>query len=329
MQHHCVRRWLAAALLLSTLGAAGGVQAKVVERIVAVVNKNILLLSQVNERVRPMVPQLQQIPDVTMRKQRLKQLRRQVLDHLIDEALIKHEARKLKLKISDKDLELAIKDVMRKNKLTREQLEAALQQEGKSIAAYKQKILGPQLLRMRVVNVQVRSRVAVTQDEIKALYQKNLRALGVETKVRARHIFVVIPAGANGKKVMERRRYAVSLAGKGRKKGADFAALAKKYSEDSVTRSDGGDLGYFSRGTLPANIEAVVFGMKKGDIRGPMRTERGYHVIKLVDRKESSARPLSEVKEELRNQIYMKKVEKATKAWLKELRKKSYVDIKV
>jgi peptidyl-prolyl cis-trans isomerase SurA len=327
--HQSVRTGVAAALLVSTLVAAGGAEAKVVERIVAVVNKRILLLSQVNERVRPLVSQLQQIPDMTMRKQRLKQLRRQVLNHLIDEALIRQEASKLKLKVSDKDLELAIKDVMRKNKLTREQLEAALRQEGKSIAAYKQKILRPQLLRMRVVNVQVRSRVAVSKDEIKALYQKNLRALGVETKVRARHIFVVIPVGASGKKVMDRKRYAVSLAAKGRKKGADFAALAKKYSEDSVTRTDGGDLGYFSRGTLPANIEAVVFAMKKGDIRGPMRTERGYHVIKLVDRKESSARSLADVKEELRNQIYMKKVEKATKAWLKELRKRSYVDIKV
>jgi peptidyl-prolyl cis-trans isomerase SurA len=327
--HQSVRTGVAAALLVSTLVAAGGAEAKVVERIVAVVNKRILLLSQVNERVRPLVPQLQQIPDMTMRKQRLKQLRRQVLNHLIDEALIRQEASKLKLKVSDKDLELAIKDVMRKNKLTREQLAAALRQEGKSIAAYKQKILRPQLLRMRVVNVQVRSRVAVSKDEIKALYQKNLRALGVETKLRARHIFVVIPVGASGKKVMDRKRYAVSLAAQGRKKGADFAALAKKYSEDSVTRTDGGDLGYFSRGTLPANIEAVVFAMKKGDIRGPMRTERGYHVIKLVDRKESSARSLADVKEELRNQIYMKKVEKATKAWLKELRKRSYVDIKV
>jgi parvulin-like peptidyl-prolyl isomerase len=248
---------------------------------------------------------------------------------MIDEALIKQQARKLKLKVSDKDLELAIKDVMRKNNLTREQLEQALRQEGKSIAAYKEKILRPQLLRMRVVNVQVRSRVAVSEDEIKALYQKNLRALGVETKVRARHIFVAIPLDATGKQVIERRRYAAALLAKAKKKGADFAALARKYSQDSVTRADGGDLGYFGRGTLPARIEAVVFSMKKGEVRGPLRAERGYHVIKVVDRKESSARPLSEVKEDLRNQLYMQKVEKATKAWLQELRKKSYVDIKV
>jgi len=323
-----IRAWGVAAALALGVCAAGSAEAKVVERIVAVVNKNILLLSQVNERVRPLVPQLKKIPDLALRKQRFEQLRRQVLDHLIDEVLIRQEARKLKLKVSDKDLEMAIKDVMRKNKLTREQLEAALRQEGKSIAAYKQKILRPQLMRMRVVNVQVRSRVAVSEDEIKALYQKNLRALGVETKVRARHIFVVIPLGASGSKVLERKRYAASLAAKARKKGADFSALAKKFSQDSVTRVDGGDLGYFSRGTLPANIEAVVFAMKKDEVRGPMRTERGYHVIKLVDRKESTARPLSDVKEELRGQLYMKKVEKATKAWLQELRKKSYVDIK-
>ena len=302
--------------------------ARVVERIVAVVNNDILLLSELDDRLRPMIPQLQQIPDEQARKQRLEQLRRQMLEHMIDEEMIKQEASKLKITVSDQDLERAVKDVMRKNNLTREQLEQALQQEGKGILDYKATILRPQLLRLRVLNVQVRSRVAVSDDEVKAFYQANLRKLGVETKVHARHIFVSIPADAPGRVVLQRRRVAQDLLAQ-LKAGGDFAAVAREHSQDSVTRADGGDLGWFGRGTLPSNVENVVFAMKKGEIRGPLRTERGFHLIQMVDRKESSARSFDEVKEDLREQLYGQKLEKATRAWLTEKRKASHVEVRL
>ena len=322
-----IPRLLLAAVLAA--GAGPGVaSARVVERVVAVVNDNILLLGELNERIRPMMSQIEQIPDGQMRKQRLAQLRREMLDHMVDDLIIQQEASRLKITVSDRDLELAVKDVMRKNSLTRQQLEEALRQEGNSITAYKVKILKPQLLRLRVLNVQVRSRVSVSDDEIKAFYQSNLRKLGVESKVRARHIFIVIPGGATTKKIRERRRFAESLLAR-LKKGEDFDKMARQHSQDSVTRADGGDLGWFSRGTLPSNVENVVFSMKKNELRGPLRTERGYHLIQVVGRKESSARSLDEVKDELREQIYGQKLEKATKSWLMEKRKSAHIDVKL
>jgi parvulin-like peptidyl-prolyl isomerase len=321
----------APALALSFVAAglvSGVASARVVERIVAVVNEQILLQSEVNERLRPLMPQLQQIPDPTMRQQKLEELRRQMLNMMIDEELIKQEAGKLKITVSEKDLQMAIADVMRKNNLTKEQLEEALRQEGKDLVSYKDQILKPQLLRLRVLNVQVRSRVSVADEEVRAFYQKNLRALGVETKVRARHIFVAVPEGATPKQLAERKSVAQGLLSK-IKGGADFAEVAKKHSQDPVTREDGGDLGYFARGTLPAAIEEVIFGLKKGEVRGPLLAERGFHIIQVVDRKESSARSFDEVKEELREQVYVQKMEKATTSWLVEVRKKSHIDIKL
>lgn len=301
--------------------------AKVVERIVAVVNKQIILLSELRHRVAPMLPQLQQLAP-QLRRQRAAQMRKQILGQMIDQKLLRQQARKLKIKVKDKELERAIKDVMRKNNLTREQLVAALHQEGKTLQQYREQILRPQLLRLKVLNVTVRSRVSVNEDEIKALYQKNMRALGVETKVRARHIFFELPAKPTSAQLREQRQLAEKVRRKVAK-GEAFAELAKKYSDDAITRGDGGDLGYFSRGTLPANVEDVVFAMKKGEVKGPLRTERGLHVIQVTDRKESSARPYSEVRKQLRSQIYAQKMEKVTKAWLKELRKKAYVDIRL
>jgi peptidyl-prolyl cis-trans isomerase SurA len=320
-------RLLFGVLALAALWPAAA-SARVVERVAAVINDEVLLLSQVNDRMRPLLAQLQQIPDATARQQKHEELKRQMLQMMIDEELIRQEAAKLKLTVSEKDLELAIADVMKKNNLTREQLEDALRQEGKDLRSYKETILRPQLLRLRVLNVQVRSRIMVGDEEVKAFYQKNLRALGVGSKVHARHIFVSLPRNATTRQVEERRRYAESLLARLRK-GEDFAAMARKLSEDPATRDDGGDLGWFERGSLPGSIEEVVFAMKKGEIRGPLMAERGFHLIQLLDHKESGARSLDEVKDELREQLYMQKMEKATQAWLSEVRKRSHIDIKL
>jgi peptidyl-prolyl cis-trans isomerase SurA len=306
----------------------GGKAEQVIERIVAVVNSDILLLSELEDRVAPFKGQLQQVADPTLRAQRLEQLRREMLDQMVDDQLIKQEANKLKLTVSDKDLELAIKDVMRKNNLTREQLEAALKQEGKGIESYKSSILKPQLLRLRVLNSQVRSRITVNDEELQALYQKNLRTLGAETKVRARHIFLAVPEGASVKEVASKRRQAEALLAKV-KAGEDFAELAKKHSEDSVTRIDGGDLGFLGHGTLPAHIEEAVFAMKVNEVRGVIRTDRGFHLLQVLERKESSARTFDEVKEDLMQQIYAERMEKATTAYLTEVRKRSHIDTRL
>lgn len=320
-----VSLWVMAAVLAVWQAA----EARVVERIVAVVNDEIVLLSGLDERVKPLMPQLQRISDPTMRAQKLDELRRQALNMMIDEKIIAQQATKLKLDVSEHDLDRAIEDVMRRNKLTRQELEKALAEEGKSIAAYKRQILRPQLLRLRVLNVQVRGRVSVTEEEMRALYQKNLRDLGVETKVRARHIFVALPPGADDQAAARARKRAEKLLVEASKEGADFAALAKKHSDDPVTREDGGDQGYFGRGTFAPAVEDVVFAMKKGEIRGPLRTDRGFHIVKLIDRKESAARSFDEVKKELRQTIYGEKMEKATQAWLSDVRRKAHIDIRL
>ena len=79
---------------------------------------------------------------------------------------------------------------------------------------------------------------------------------------------------------------------------------------------------------LPKPIEEIVFAMKVGDIRGPIRADRGFHVIKLVDRKLKDPKPFDEVKDDIRMQLRQKDMERQTKSYLAELRKKTLVDIR-
>ena len=315
-------------LLFVGTEAVGAKRGELVERVAAVVNDHVILLSEVRTRMAPFMAQLAQMPDENARRQRAKQVESQALEQIIGEELIAQQARTLRLAVSDRDLDLAVKDVMQKNGLTDETLAAALSREGQTIESYRQTILRPQLLRMRVLQVQVRPRVSVTEDELRALYQKNLRKLGVETQVRLRDIVRIIPPAASPSVVEDQEALITDLARR-IKEGEDFAKLAAEYSEDSLTKENGGDLGYVGSGKLPLAIERIAFDLEPGSVSEPIRTEDGFHLIKVEDRKESAARPFDDVKEQLRQQLFAEKMEKATQSWLVELRKKSYIDIKL
>ena len=150
---------------------------------------------------------------------------------------------------------------------------------------------------------------------------------GENLQVRASHIFVAIPENADAATVNEKQAQAQKVLERARA-GEDFAKLARELSDDPATRAEGGDLGYFGKDMLPKPIEGMVFAMKPGEIRGPVRADRGFHVIKLVDRKLKEAKALDEVKDDIRMQLRAKEMERQTKTYLAELRKKSLVDIR-
>lgn len=317
------------AMLIGTVTvSATNAEEQVIDRVVAQVNKQIILLSELKTRISPFEAQLQRIPDKDTRARRRKELYKQSLDQMVDEQLIVQEAETLKITVNDADLERAVSEVMRRNNLTREQLEAALAQEGKTLNEYKYTMLRPQLLRLKVMNVHVRSRIAVSDDELKARYQKNVRSLGAETRVKIRHIFIHLPPQLSEQQVADRKALAAQLR-KQIDEGADFAELARKHSDDSIARSEGGDMGYITRGTLPSRIDDAVFSAKAGAVLGPLPSTRGLHIIKVIDIQESSARPFESVKNELQMQLLNEKTEKATKQWLSEMRKRSYIDVKI
>ncbi|MBK6846184.1 MAG: peptidylprolyl isomerase [Proteobacteria bacterium] len=325
------RRWggpsIALALLAWALAGAAPARARVIERVVAVVNDEIILLSEVEQRAAPFAGQLASVADAEQRKLRRAQLRRQVLEQMVDDKLIEQQARTHKLTVEEADLDRAVQEVMRRNNLTREQLGQALAQEGQTVESYKQQMLRPQLLRLKVLNVQVRARVSVGDDELRALYQQNLRTLDAEAKVQARQLLLAVPAAALPQQVASRRALAEQLA-KRLAGGADFAQLARQYSDDAATRAKGGDLGTLTRGTLPGKVEDALFGAKAGQWLGPLATPQGFYLVQVTQREESAARPFEEVREQLRDQLYSQKMEQATKSWLREVRKKAFVELK-
>jgi peptidyl-prolyl cis-trans isomerase SurA len=298
----------------------------VVEKIAAVVGENVILASEVEEKAGPLLAEASRIPDPGKRSARASALRREVLERLIDDELILQQATDLKLSVTSEQVDASIEEIKRQNNIDDEQLRQALKSQGMSMAAYRAD-LKRQLLRFRVLNIAVGSRVTISDEDVKTYYDRHMKAGGENVQVRASHIFVAIPEGADTAAVSEKQAQAVKILERARA-GEDFAKLARELSDDPATRAEGGDLGYFGRDMLPKAIEEMVFAMKPGDIRGPVRADRGFHVIKLVDRKSKDAKPLDEVKDDIRMQLRSKEMERQTKTYLTELRKKTLVDIR-
>ncbi len=314
---------LAAALALLAAGRAG--QARVVEKVAAVVGASIILASEVEEKAAPLLGDLARITDPGKRAARATALRRETLERLIDDQLISDQAAELRLSVTPEQVDSSIAEIKRQNNIDDKQLDDALHAQGMSMEAYRSD-LKKQLLRFRVLNIAVGSKVTITDEDVKSYYNRHYKAGSANTEVRASHIFLAIPEGADAGVVAEKQALGRKLVE--RAATEDFANLAREYSDDAATRKDGGDLGYFGKDILPKAIEEMVFSMKVGEVAGPVRADRGFHVIKLVDRKTTSAKPLADVEDDIRMQLRQKEMEKQTKSYLADLRKRSLVDIR-
>lgn len=144
----------------------------------------------------------------------------------------------------------------------------------------------------------VREQVKVPEANIEAFYKQNLSQYQTPEEVRASHILLK----TEGKDEAEVRKRAEEVL-KRAKAGEDFAALAKQYSEDDSNKDTGGDLNYLARGAMVPEFEQVAFTLKPGEISDLVKTSFGFHIIKLLDHRQATTRPLSDVRGDLEEQL--------------------------
>ena len=156
------------------------------------------------------------------------------------------------------------------------------------------------------VNVeQVRGTITVPETEIAAFYQQNISQYQTPAQMRASHILFKL----EGKDEKVVQALAEDVLKKAKAPNADFAALAKQYSEDDSNNQNGGDLDYFGRGRMVAEFEQAAFGMKAGEISNLVKTAFGFHIIKVVDNQPDQTRPIAEVHAELEDQLKWQKAQ--------------------
>jgi parvulin-like peptidyl-prolyl isomerase len=298
----------------------------VVDRVVAVVNEEIITLSEVERWGRPLQGEIQ-IEDRLERRERVQEVFRKVLERLIEEKLIDQEVKKSRFKVSSKEVEGAIEGIKRKNRVNQEQFERLLAAEGLTFEAFK-KDVEKKLLRTKWANWAVKVEHKVEEKELRDFYQRNHDRYRINESYRPSHILFVVPKEATSDQIRQVRKRCQEVLER-IKKGEDFGELARRYSEDASSGKDRGDLGYFKRGELLPALEKEAILLQVGEVSGIIRTEFGFHLLKLLDRKGGKPPPFEEIREKVQADYYEKEMDKALQQFLTKLKERSVIEIKL
>lgn len=296
-----------------------------VDRIAAIVNQEIIPLSEVEMRARPFLEQIQ-TEDRAEKKSKTHEVIRKVLEVLIEEKLIDQEAKKAGIKVTSKEIDSVIEDIKRQHRASQEDLENALARDGLTFENYRKEI-EKQLLRTKIVSLNVKVEPPKGEQELRQFYQKNIDRYRTEEMFRPGHILFHVPKEASSEEVRRIRKKCEEVLER-IKKGEDFGQMALLYSDDGSAK-DRGDMGFFKRGELLPQLEREVLKLEVGQVSPIIRTEMGFHLIKLIERKGGDPLPFEEVKEKVKMDYLNQEMEKALKQYLKSLKEKSIIEIKI
>jgi peptidyl-prolyl cis-trans isomerase SurA len=315
-------------LSLCLFAFAGAARAELVDRVAAVVNNDIITLSEVETRAGPELSRAASLPTPQSRAEARQKATKAALDSLIAEKLLDNEMKELNIDVTDLDVTNTVEEMRKQNNnATPEQFETMLKESGFTMEKYKD-FLRKQLMRQKLMGLKVRNKVHISDEDLKTEYTRWSRMEQADGEVHARHILVKLNAKPSQAELDAALKKAEAIALEARKPGVDFAELAKKKSEGS-SAGDGGDLGFFRRGVMQAQIDKASFTLKVGEVSDPIRSTYGYHVIKVDERRQVEVKPFEQMKDELRERLLKDQLEKYTAEYVTELRGQALVEEKL
>lgn len=287
------------------------------DRIVATVNGEVITWSELRRAIEfDRKEQLKGL-DEKEREMAIKRYERVVLNDLIDLRLQIQEARGMGLSVSPSEIDNAIEDIKKKYRLTDEEFLSSLRAEGLTEERYR-KELSEQILLAKVVNLEVRSNLLISDKEIEEYYKENEEHYNKE-KVRIRQILLKRPEDGSIEDAEKRAMEIMKMI----QEDEDFSGLARGFSEDP-SGEFGGDLGYIERGSILKEIEDVAFSLKIGEVSRPFWSSRGLHIVTVEDRVEGG---FEKAKDEIRRILSERAFQKRYEDWIKRLRAKAYIEI--
>ena len=296
----------------------------VLDRVVAVVNEEALTLSEIQEEGQPVVRKIFQDFVGSERDRRLEEAEKRLLDDLVDRRLMYQVAKKEGTLPSDAEINGAIDDLKKNNKVTDDaQFRAMLRAEGLTLEQIRRSI-GERLAIGRLLARQVRSSIIINEEDLLKFYQANQEKFQRTPKAEVRHIFFGFSADTNEDTVRIRAEEALAKI----QAGADFDQIARAYAAASAGEKPG-DLLTVHRGDLAPEIEAVTFSLTAGAVSPPIRTDSGYHLIKVESIQTESVAPFSAARDSIRDQLFQEKFEAKRKDWLTDLRSKAFIQVMI
>lgn len=303
------------------------------DRVTAVVGDKPIFLSEVRRRARPHLYRIDFMGGDAKEREATKQkMMGELVERLVDERLEAIEAEKHHLSAEDSDIEAGIKQVLAQAKMTKADLLAEVKKQGMTETEYRDEIRR-QILEAKLVNLYVRPRVRITDTEARAVYATWAKEqTGANAPIDLRILAVQVPASATPDEKKAKQALAEQIASQA-KSGSDFCALVTKHSDDSSTKSACGSRGPMARSLLLADIAKASATLKPGETAGPVLfTDPAGTQAYLVVQRAPGALPTVPAFEKVKDQMTERATNEATererKAWLAELRKATFIEVK-
>lgn len=302
-------------------------QSEIIDRIVAIVNDDIITLSELKDDGAAYFQAImQKVPTMHLNAE-MQKARQEILDHLIERLLLEQEAGKLDITITETELDQTIDSILQRKNLTVDDFKKEFENSGTTESSYRQKLKG-ELLRSRLINLKIRSKIVITDDKIQQYFDKYY----AETPLSPGYHILQIGMLWGPEHTSKSPEDALIIAKNVRQKllgGQNFKDLAKAYST-LPSAEDGGDIGFFEAKELAPFMKGAILNMHPGEISPILETPSGYQILKLLSTKTdegATSITLDQVKEEITSLLYKQEVEKNYETWLADIRNKAYIKI--
>ncbi len=292
----------------------------VVDRVVAVVNEEVILMSELQEALVLYLRETREtLPATALERERLLH---KVLARMVDHRLQVQEARRDKVEVTDEELATVMDDFVKRNGGDRARIEEQLRAQG-LVWELIRRDMRESLLAQKVRARRIGRRSTVTEAEVDGYLAENRVKLETDLKYHTRHI-AVLAQPPNSAAAWARAEAEIDGIVARLREGADFAELARQHSQDG-SASSGGDLGWLARGELAPLFEGPILRLGKGEVSAPIKSDNGYHLFRLEEREELTPEMLEQLRQQARDILLQKKAQERLEEWLQGLRQRALI----
>lgn len=299
--------------------------AVLVDRVVAIVNDDVITLSEVEQEGRKLFQQIARQVPASELAANLDKARKEVLSSLIDKALVEQRAKALDITVDDKEIAMGMETMAANNHMDVDTLKSKLVAQGISVDDFRNRLKW-QILQSKVINYEIRSKIVITEDKARQYYQNQ----DSKDIPEGYHILQIGLQWGDNKKYPSRDEAMAKAKQleKILKEQHNFSELAKEYS-DLPSASDGGDLGYFSKKELAPFMKEAILKLHPGETSSIIETsDNTLQILKLLSIKSGDKverPPFESVKQEIINKLQDQELDRQFASWLKEIRAQAYI----
>jgi len=294
-----------------------------VDRIVAKVNDEIILLSELNEALKSYTGKVNNYSASDEKRQELIfKLREDVLNQLVEKKLSEQQIKELGIRIEDGEIDNTIERIKESNFFTDETLRKMLAEKGMTLDQYRGKIK-EQILRAKLIDYEVKSNIIVTKEDIEAYYNDHHKEYSGTSQYHLRNIIMKTPGFSEGKQQVLEKMKVILLR---LKQGEAFADLAMTYSESPIA-ANGGDIGLFKPDDLVKNIRDSVEKINPGEVTDIIDTDLGYQIFYLEEIVTTEGITLEKATPAIEESLYKQELENKFKAWISDLKEEAHIQL--